>query len=99
MIIIDINFLRYTLRYIIKEAGMIINAISDVTSFNGVGNKFTALHNSKVKNISRKISKAADDRNLRGERRDMFFKEEIKKEMERIRVNENKAKYGGTLFD
>ncbi len=80
---------------------MIINAISNTdTSFNGLGNKVTAKYKSDMRNISRKIIKAVNDKNLKGERRDIFVKSEYKKEMKQLREQQiRSAGQASTLFD
>lgn len=79
---------------------MIISAINNNTTFNGLGNKVNARYNADVRNISRKILKSVNEKNLRGERRDMFVKTEFNKEMEKLRERQRiSAGSFSTLFD
>ena len=79
---------------------MIISAINNNTTFNGLGNKVTARYNANMRNISRKILKSANEKNLRGERRDIFIKTEYNKEIEKLKERQRiSAGNASTLFD
>ena len=79
---------------------MIVSAVSNNNTFEGLGNKYSAFRRVEEKNIARKILKSARDKNLRGDRRDMFIRNEYEKEIEKL-VERQRKSYGNgsTLFD
>lgn len=79
---------------------MIVNPISANNTFEGLGNKYSAWSRADERNIARKILKSARNKNLRGDRRDMYIRNEYEKEIEKLVERQRKAYgNGSTLFD